>query len=90
MNDIQKDLMQFVTRSLLDGDASDLTPETPLFELRILDSITVVELYVFVEQRFGVKLDNGKTSPEEYATIGALSRLIERRRAAGGAATSTA
>jgi acyl carrier protein len=82
MNDIQQELMGFVSREFLNGNGAGLDIDTPLLELRILDSLTIVALYGFVEARFGVKLDGGPTSPVDFASIRALAQLIESRRAA--------
>jgi acyl carrier protein len=80
MNDIQRELLQFVAQECLNGNGSGLELDTPLLELRILDSLTVASLYTFVEIRYGVILDNGVTSPKDLATIRLLANLIESRR----------
>jgi len=79
MSSVQEEIRQFVTNELLRGNGRDLQLDTPLFELRILDSITVVELYTFVENRYGVRLDDAHVSPDDFGTIRLLARLIEAR-----------
>lgn len=81
MEDIKQELMRFISREFLSGNDAGLDVDTPLLELRILDSLTIVALYGFVETRFGVKLDSGPTRPTDFASIRALAQLIESLRA---------
>ena len=88
MKKIQEELVAFVSERFLNGKGEGLGPDTPLLELRILDSLTIVELYAFVEQRYGVKLDDGTVRPKELSTIRFLSELIERRQSSRDARQS--
>lgn len=73
-------LYAFVRDQLLDGQASDLTVDTPLLKLGILDSVSTQQVFMFVEDQYGVVLDDGKAQPSEFSTIRLMSELIDRRR----------
>ncbi len=54
--------------------------ETELIESGVLDSLAILDLVVFVEQRFGVELTADEITPGNFGSIAALAALIERRR----------
>jgi acyl carrier protein len=57
------------------GDAA-FSRDAHLFEGGYVDSAGVVELLMFVESTFGVKLDDADIFSDEFTTISGLSGLI--------------
>lgn len=51
-----------------------------------IDSLGFVELKTQVESRFGIAISDDDFTPENFATLSSLAGLIERQRAAHGAA----
>ena len=55
--------------------------ETSLLESGIIDSLGVLELMGFLEEKFGITLEEGDFDPKHLATPGQLVQFIlERRR----------
>lgn len=75
---IEAVLVDFVARELLDGDARDLDERTPLLELGIIDSLTIVSLLSFLEERFGARIAPERVRPEHFVNIAAIAALAER------------
>lgn len=73
-------LVDFIAKELLDGDARDLDERTPLLELGIIDSLTIVSLLSFVEDRFGACIAPERVRPEHFVNIAAIAALTERER----------
>jgi acyl carrier protein len=56
--------------------------DTRLFEDLNLDSTTVIELLMILEDVFGVLVDPETLQPEHFTTVGALADYIESHRRA--------
>ncbi|MGH9023965.1 MAG: acyl carrier protein [Acidimicrobiia bacterium] len=56
-----------------------LTPDYPLIENHVVDSMGLLMLVSFVEERFGVQLADEELVPEHFGTITAIVRLIEKK-----------
>ncbi|MBX5446552.1 acyl carrier protein [Sphaerobacter sp.] len=47
----------------------------------LLTSLMVVELVLFLEQQFGVVIDDMDVSEENFASVQAIAELVDRKRA---------
>lgn len=56
--------------------AERITPHTNLLEAEILDSLLMMDLILYVEGRYGVRLEDADISPRNFRTIDCLVRLI--------------
>jgi acyl carrier protein len=65
------------------GKKEHLTPDYPLIENHVLDSLGLFSLVTFVETQFGVEVQDDELVPENFGTLGAIADLIQRKRAAG-------
>jgi len=61
------------------GSAEELTLDYPLIENHVVDSLGLFSLLAFLEQRFGIDVGDEEVVPENFGTIGAISRLIEEK-----------
>lgn len=68
-------LSRFIIREFLHGDAS-LTPETPLLEWGVIDSMTIIDVIVFISEQLGVRVPDEEIRPDNFATVRALSRML--------------
>ena len=81
MSEIERDVRAFISENfildgeLLEGDAS-LTGEG------VLDSMGVLELIMFVEERFGFKVPDEDTLPENFDSVDRIVRYLGDRVAA--------
>ena len=55
-----------------------VTPSTRLMDESWLDSLQIVQLVEFLEERFSVAIDLDEMVPENFATIGAVTALVQR------------
>ena len=62
------------------GYAGALDPEIDLIEGNILDSFSIVQLAVFIQDRFGVELEAEDFGRAHLATLSSIVALIDRRR----------
>lgn len=53
--------------------------DTSFLENGIIDSMNVLELVMFVEQKFGVKVEDAEIVPDNFDSIIKLSAFIRRK-----------
>ena len=62
---------------ILSCDAYSIRPEVPLHTLGV-DSLTFVELLVFIEREFKIKLIESGMTKDDFRTIHSLARCISK------------
>ena len=60
----------------------DLDPVASLIEKGLLDSMAIVKLISFLEERFRVELSDDEFDPDHFETITAIAELVARKQAA--------
>jgi acyl carrier protein len=61
------------------GNSLTVTSETELLETGLLDSINLVRLVQFLEERFGIRISDADLGVELFATPAAISSYVEQR-----------
>lgn len=77
--EIQVTIANFIVREILKKPNRVLKMDEPLISRGLLDSLTLVDLALFVETTFGVRLKNAELSASTFDTIEQLTTLIEER-----------
>jgi acyl carrier protein len=61
---------------VLGRDLEDVTEDTRLFEDLDLDSTTILELLMALEDVLGILVDPDTLEPEHFTTVGALAEYV--------------
>jgi acyl carrier protein len=78
MTDLERQVRGFITENfILDGD--DLAVDASLTQQGVLDSMGVLELIMFVEERFGVTVPDEDTLPENLDSVERIVGYVQRR-----------
>jgi acyl carrier protein len=77
---VLEQILQFLRRELLQGEPVELTADTRLLDLGLMNSVSAVMLQSFVEKKLGVKLPRESLTPENLASPRAVAALVERCR----------
>lgn len=78
---IRTDLREFVTSAFLFGDSARMPgDEASLLEAGVLDSTGVLELIEFLEEKFGISVEDSETLPENLGSIDGLTRFVVLKR----------
>ncbi len=78
--DVAGSIRSFIQDELMYGDASvSIEDETPLCD-GIIDSIALMGLVGFLEERFGIQIDDQDLVAENFRSVSAIERLVSRRR----------
>lgn len=79
-------LRAFIEESYLFGDSSRMPgDDESLLETGIIDSTGVLELIEFLEEEFGLSVDDSETVPENLGSISGLTRYVSSKQAQGAA-----
>ncbi len=54
----------------------------PLLEKGVLDSMGIIQVVAFLEDEFGIEVDDAELVPENFETIGSIAELIDSKREA--------
>ena len=77
---IEQDVRQFLDENyVLDAAAGALTREESLTRRGVLDSMGILELIVYLEERFSIEIPDEDTLPENLDTIDRIVSYVATR-----------
>ncbi len=80
---IEATLCTFIVEDLeWEGSADDLVGEKPVVLPEVLDSEELLEMITFVEDEYGIEIDDEEISADTLRTVADVARLIESKVAA--------
>jgi acyl carrier protein len=78
--DVQSILKDYiVTEFLHERDNAVLKDDAPLIESGIIDSMGLIRLILFIEEKFGIKIGEEELDMENFRTIGALTEFVTEK-----------
>jgi acyl carrier protein len=70
----------YISRELVpDPTVLPLANETSLLDSGILDSLSLLRLVVFLEERFEITMGDGDLLPENFASVNAICTYLRSR-----------
>ena len=70
----------FISRELVqDAALLPLSNTTQLLETGVLDSLSLLRLVIFVEEQFGIVVDDVDLVPEHFASVDAICVYLRSR-----------
>ncbi len=72
-------LVQYITTNILKQPNRLLAPDQPLISGGLIDSFSLVDLALFIENSFGVRIDDTELNVDTFDTLLELSELIRSR-----------
>ena len=76
---VDKELKQYLTQRFFHGDAGKIKDDESLFEQGIIDSLGVLQLVSFLEEHFGVHVDDEDLVPENFDTVNRIREFVESK-----------
>ena len=77
--DIQPEVYDFVLENFLFGKADGLSSDDSLVGKGVIDSTGVLELVSFIQQRFGIRMEDQEVIPDNLDSITKLVAFIQRK-----------
>jgi acyl carrier protein len=79
-----EEIRRFLLERYVPGGGSEaLRDDDLLLEGGIIDSGSVMEVVAFLEERFGIRVDDDDLVVENFATLRDIAAFVAARRAAG-------
>jgi acyl carrier protein len=73
-------ISKFIKENFLLGEESkDLDINVSLYETRIVDSTGVLEIVDFLEEKFGIKIEDDELVPDNLDSIKKMSGFVKRK-----------
>jgi len=76
INSVSQQLRQFVVENFLFGNDDGLAGDTSFMERGIVDSTGILELVGFVEQTWGIQIEDDELIPENLDSLDNLSNYV--------------
>ena len=73
-------LAEFIANTILKQPARRILPAEKLLSTGLVDSFSLVDLALFIEESFGVAIDNTELNADTFDTLEQLGELIQSRR----------
>ena len=84
--DYSTTVRDFIVENFLFGDGERLNDDTSFMEAGIIDSTGILELVFFLEENFGIKIEDDELVPENMDNLNNISSFLERKLAGSSAA----
>ena len=78
-DDIEKRIKEFIVKSILKQPSRTLNSSEPLISSGLIDSFSLVDLAVYVEDEFGVHIDDSELNSDTFDNMTQLIELINNR-----------
>ena len=78
--DIEAKIERFIVDELMmGGRQTKLDPDQSLISSGILDSLALLRLIEFVEDQFGVVINDGEVIPDNFETINVIKSFLAQK-----------
>lgn len=79
MTTFRQELAKFIQNNLVGSERGITVNETtPLIEQGIVDSMGLMQIVAFIEERTHVRVPDDDVSPENFETIETIDGMVER------------
>jgi acyl carrier protein len=77
--EIIQQLSQFIVIQILKQPRRIITPDERIISTGLVDSFSLVDLALYVEETFNVRIHDTELNPETFDTVLQLAALIQER-----------
>jgi acyl carrier protein len=77
--DIEITLAKHIATNILKQPNRALQDSEPIISSGLIDSFNLVDLALYVEDTFGVKIDDSELNAQTFDSVGQLAELIRQR-----------
>ena len=77
--EIYNQLNEFISGEILRQPGRQLQSDEPLISSGLIDSFSLVDLSIFVEEKFGVQIDDTELNTDTFDNLDQLIKLIKER-----------
>ncbi len=74
----------YIVEHFLFGDGGAFKEDTPFIEEGIIDSTGILELVMFLEETYGIKIEDSELVPQNFDSLANISQYLAGKTAAVG------
>ena len=75
---MENKIIAFIKNEIVNDPDIEIKPDTELISSGLIDSFSLVTLYVYIEKEFGVKIPASRIIPDTFDTVEKITSLIEQ------------
>jgi len=79
MNEIIQKLNAYIAKDILKQPRRVITPDEKLISSGLVDSFSLVDLGLFIEDTFGVRIEDTELNADTFDSLEQLAALIQSR-----------
>ena len=79
---IQEQIREYIVENILFGDGENLQPDTSFQEEGVIDSMGILGLISFVEDTYGITIEDDDLTIENLGSVQDVSSFVRRKLAA--------
>ena len=79
-DEIVQKISKYIAVEILKQPSKIISPDEPLLSSGLIDSFHLVDLALFVEDNFGVRIDDSELNSSTFDTLNQLVALIQSRK----------
>lgn len=79
--DITTPIAKFIAEKILKQPNKEIKPDEALISSGLIDSFSLMDLALFVEDTFGVKIEDTELNADTFDSLNQLAELIKSRQA---------
>jgi acyl carrier protein len=77
---IEATVENFISNELLFGQSrTQIDPDQDLINSGLLDSVAILRLILFIEEQFGVRIEDGEVLPDNFRTINLVKSFVQAK-----------
>ena len=73
-------LEQYIVTKILKQSNRRISPDEPLISSGLIDSFSLMDLALFVEDTYGVRIEDTELNADKFDSLNQLAALIESRK----------
>jgi acyl carrier protein len=78
--DLETTLAQQIAAKIIKKPGRAISADEPLLTTGLIDSFSLVDLALLVEDQYGVRIDDSELNPDTFDTVAQLAALIRERK----------
>lgn len=73
-------IINFIKENFIRGRSqTEISPDESLIDSRIIDSTGILELVMFLEEKYSIKIEDEELIPENLDTVNNLKKFLESK-----------
>jgi acyl carrier protein len=73
------EIRSFIVETFLFGEQDHIEDDTPLLERHIVDSTGILEIVAFLEEKYGIRVEDRELVPENLNSVDNIERFLQAK-----------